>query len=987
MRVLLPAVDIFNSIGGGQTFYKQLISSNPNIEFSYLVRTESADTQRPKNSNIIKYDYKYPNLHSINPSFDFSPIPTWARHAVSNAANIAYSARGQKFDIIDIPDWEQYGCFLRFFLNHYDVKFEKIALSMHGNVSTTLYTNWDTSHHDYSSTEFQERAQYLGTDIRYAISQFYIDEWEKKTNIKADYLHPFTFFKPDKPRPYKKTSERPSLLFFGRTEKRKGADFLVHLAWMINKKLQKKAHIIGPSVPLENKTTSKDTLNNLIKTRNMDIEVRDGVPQETMRELFAQTNLTVLPSRYDTFNLVALESIFAGCPIVIGENTGVVGFIKKEFPGLPIHVLPTDDLKTSIKILEHAIENYDQDRQEIAKILESYDPSNFKSKSLANIYEQPSNRIKKTDFPFDEIGKLFLQICSQNPKSDCNEVPLPSTSSLKQQAIKKIKHLAKHRNYKNEYGFQKTISSITGFFPRLVRKIKLKKHRKAWFNQISLHFKTISTLSECGKTNVQTKIKNLYSHILNYPYGKSSIYFSMASLQIILDKQLIAATYYVRSFRLGGKSSPGALDFATETLESCNFKFESHATKLLYGKTNQQNEIKDYLENQRKKLLPPPIYNEDFEYKDDRRKQLSPKVSIIVSLYNAANKLEFFLNHLQRQTMVLDKTAEIILIDSGSPSNEREIFLNLIDSLDIDVIYARTKSRETIQKAWNRGIQLSRADYLTFLGVDEGITPDALEVLSNELDADPSTDWIQSNSLMTDVSKNGTWLNDVMLFERSNFHPFHIYLETCYISWVGALYRKSIHDRFGYYDDTFRAAGDTEFKNRVGPFVKMKTLPITLGIFFNYPEERATHSPTAELEDLRAWYLFRTPGGMEYALQGKDQSFVEQALLFCLKYRKSYCSHWSTDVDLACSVIKFIESRFPGSKLSGLSAQLLELKKAFEAYDNEAFSSAENMISTRRNFNKARKELQAKLKTLGLENASHFHYSNDNRYEQHQSFW
>jgi hypothetical protein len=126
---------------------------------------------------------------------------------------------------------------------------------------------------------------------------------------------------------------------------------------------------------------------------------------------------------------------------------------------------------------------------------------------------------------------------------------------------------------------------------------------------------------------------------------------------------------------------------------------------------------------------------------------------------------------------------------------------------------------------------------------------------------------------------------------------------------------------------------------------------------------------------------------MEYALQGKDQSFVEQSLLFCLKYRKSYCSHWSTDIDLACSVIKFIESRFPGSKLSGLSAQLLELKKAFEAYDNEAFSSAENMISTRRNFNKARKELQAKLKTLGLENASHFHYSNDNRYEQHQSFW
>ncbi|MEI7855846.1 MAG: glycosyltransferase, partial [Planctomycetota bacterium] len=401
----------------------------------------------------------------------------------------------------------------------------------------------------------------------------------------------------------------------------------------------------------------------------------------------------------------------------------------------------------------------------------------------------------------------------------------------------------------------------------------------------------------------------------------------------------------------------------------------------------KQTGIKEYLENQRKKLFPIPKYDEDFLYIDDRRSKPSFKISIIVSLYNAANKLEFFLNNLQRQTMVIKGAAEFILVDSGSPTNEREVFLKLIDSLKIEVIYVRTKSRETIQKAWNRGILLAQGEYLTFLGVDEGITPEALEILSAELDADPSTDWIQSNSLMTDVSKNGTWLNDVMIFERSNFHPFHIYLETCYISWVGALYRKSIHDRFGYYDDTFRAAGDTEFKNRMGPFVKMKTLPITLGIFFNYPEERATHSPTAELEDLRAWYLFRTPEGMEYALQGRDQSFVEQSLLFCLKYRKSYCSHWSTDIELAWSVVKYIEKHFPTSKLTVLKDKIYSLREAFKGYDNDAFTSGENMLTIRREFNKARKNLQDLLKNLGFDKGSEFHYSNDNRYEQHQSFW
>jgi hypothetical protein len=45
------------------------------------------------------------------------------------------------------------------------------------------------------------------------------------------------------------------------------------------------------------------------------------------------------------------------------------------------------------------------------------------------------------------------------------------------------------------------------------------------------------------------------------------------------------------------------------------------------------------------------------------------------------------------------------------------------------------------------------------------------------------------------------------------------------------------------------------------------------------------------------------------------------------------------------------------------------------------------MLAKRRAFNKARKELQLQLKNLGFDKGSEFHYSNDNRYEQHHSFW
>ncbi len=989
MRVLLPAVDIYNSIGGGQSFYKQIIEANPNIEFNYLIRSESENSSKPFNAKSIKYELKFRNMDFPDPSNYFKSIPSWCRHAVSNAANIAYSARNLKFDVIDIPDWEQYGCFLRFFCNHFNIDFKKMILSMHGTISSTIYRHWKNTDKDYSSLEFLEKNQYLSCDVRYGISNFYIDEWEQRTNLRAEYLHPFNFFCPKKMEPFNKTTEIPSLVFFGRTEKRKGPDFFINLAWAMQKERFKQGTIIGPSVPLENKTTSTDILNALITKRNINIDIKNDISQIEMQDYFHKSNLIVLPSRYDTFNLVALESIFAGCPIVIGKNTGVVGFLKKEFPYLPVSVLPMDDFSACIKVLEDAIDNYQENRQQIYNTLHNFDTKNHNSKSLLSIYQQHSNRVLENNFYFDEIAKLFLEQASAHPfdPSEINAIFKPKPLSWKQRVKNEIKRLGKHRNYKNLSGIQKAVFSITGFLPRIARKLIRSKNRPAWFKMLSERFSVYLTLSECGKENIIIKLKTLYSLIHNYPFGKVAIYSKMARLQFFFNNPIIASTYFIRSARLGSNPNPNAFKYFLEILSANKFSIEADTAKLLYDNTSNPIKISETLENRRVNLLPPPKYDDDFEIVDDRRTNLSFKISIIVSLYNAANKLDFFLKHLNQQSLVQTGNAEIIFVDSGSPTNEYKIFLQLIASLKIQVLYIRTKSRETIQKAWNRGIKLAKAPYLTFLGVDEGICPDALNILAKELDDYPSVDWVQSNSLSTSVTENGSWVEDVMIYERSGFHLFHIYLETCYISWVGALYRRSIHDRFGYYDDTFRAAGDTEFKNRVGPFVKMKTLPLTLGIFFNYPEERATQSPTAELEDLRAWYLYRSIQGMEYVLKNKDQTFAEEALLLCLKYRKSYCNHWSTDIELAYSVGVYIKKNYPNSKFSDLHDKLLALKDGFNAYDNDGFSSAENMLVAKRTFNHARKALNIELTKIGFPDSAFFHYSNDNRYEQHQGFW
>ena len=54
------------------------------------------------------------------------------------ASNIAASVANQNFDIIDVPDYEQWGIFLKPALKQYGVKFNSVSLSMHGKISKTL---------------------------------------------------------------------------------------------------------------------------------------------------------------------------------------------------------------------------------------------------------------------------------------------------------------------------------------------------------------------------------------------------------------------------------------------------------------------------------------------------------------------------------------------------------------------------------------------------------------------------------------------------------------------------------------------------------------------------------------------------------------------------------------------------------------------------------------------------------------------------------
>jgi predicted methyltransferase len=84
-------------------------------------------------------------------------------------------------------------------------------------------------------------------------------------------------------------------------------------------------------------------------------------------------------------NLVALESILSGCPIVISDKAGVCQYLDENFPGIPYIKINTNSLYSTIYKIQELLNNYDYHRN----LLISYLKSNINVKvDFNNFYEK-----------------------------------------------------------------------------------------------------------------------------------------------------------------------------------------------------------------------------------------------------------------------------------------------------------------------------------------------------------------------------------------------------------------------------------------------------------------------------------------------------------------------------------------------------------------------------------------------------------------------
>lgn len=180
-----------------------------------------------------------------------------------------------------------------------------------------------------------------------------------------------------------------------------------------------------------------------------------------------------------------------------------------------------------------------------------------------------------------------------------------------------------------------------------------------------------------------------------------------------------------------------------------------------------------------------------------------PRVSVITSIWKGDKFIEGFLEDMIHQTIFPE--SELILINPNSPGNEEEVIKKYAAQYP-NIRYIRLEKDPGLYAVWNRAIKLASSDIISNANLDDRSRADALELQVKALEGDPTIDLVYTGYYITD-KPNETFENNT---HRYFVEPPEFCLEDTWHCLAGPrpVWRKSLHDRYGYFDETMSSSAD-----------------------------------------------------------------------------------------------------------------------------------------------------------------------------------
>jgi len=212
------------------------------------------------------------------------------------------------------------------------------------------------------------------------------------------------------------------------------------------------------------------------------------------------------------------------------------------------------------------------------------------------------------------------------------------------------------------------------------------------------------------------------------------------------------------------------------------------------------------------------------------------KVTVITSMFKAGQYIEGFIEDIIDQTAFDDCTW--YLLDAYSPDNEYEIIHPYLSKYN-NIKYERLDHDPGLYACWNYMIKNSRSEYVSNSNVDDRLLPQCLERHIEVLDQNHNYDLAYCENAIThhinDSYKNYKYLEEVTTYPTGPFNRAKL-LHHCYPS-THPVWRRSLHDKFGFFNENYKSVSDHEFwlrciANGSQDFI---FIPEILGIYYYNP--------------------------------------------------------------------------------------------------------------------------------------------------------
>jgi FkbM family methyltransferase len=207
-------------------------------------------------------------------------------------------------------------------------------------------------------------------------------------------------------------------------------------------------------------------------------------------------------------------------------------------------------------------------------------------------------------------------------------------------------------------------------------------------------------------------------------------------------------------------------------------------------------------------------------------------VTALVSTYNSERFLKGCLQDLEAQT-IADKI-EIIVIDSASQQNEKAI-VQEFQKRYRNIKYLRTAAKEPVYAAWNRGIMASSGKYITNANTDDRHRKDAFAIMVKELEDHQDIGLVYADVIIT-KTENQTFEKHTPVggYTWYDWDRAILLGKGCFMG-PQPMWRRSVHDFYGLFDESMVTSGDYEFWLRISQTMKFHHIKQFLGLYLDSP--------------------------------------------------------------------------------------------------------------------------------------------------------